>query len=81
MVEMIQFLMVIRAILSWIPSLYGSPISSLLYQLTEPLIAPVRSLMDRYGIGRGFPVDLSFLITFLLLSMVPRILYSLFYLF
>ena len=42
-------LMVARALLSWFPTSRDNPLGRIVYQLTEPLIEPVRKVMPRTG--------------------------------
>ncbi len=66
----LQLLMFIRAILSWFPVNEDSAFLRFVYMVTEPVILPVRILLDKFGWFEGMPIDMSFLITFLLLSMI-----------
>ena len=66
----LQLLMFIRAILSWFPVNEDSAFLRFVYMVTEPVILPVRILLDRFGWFEGMPIDMAFLITFLLLSMI-----------
>lgn len=63
-------LMFCRAILSWIPSMRNSSIHSFLYAVTEPIIIPVRLIVDRIPYLSSMPIDISFFITYLLLSFI-----------
>ncbi|HEY7948082.1 MAG TPA: YggT family protein [Acidimicrobiales bacterium] len=56
-----------RALLSWFPARPGSSlasINSVLYRLSEPVLAPVRRLLPPLQAG-GMGIDLSFIIVFL----------------
>ena len=66
----IQMCMFIRAILSWFPTAEGGFFSRLTYAVTEPLIIPVRNLLSRISVFADSPLDLSFLFTFLLISIL-----------
>lgn len=72
MSDIAQTLMLIRAILSWFPNLSGSKFYSFLYQLTEPLITPIRKLLSKTRFAYSM-IDMSFLITFLLLFLIQDI--------
>ena len=72
----IEIAMFVRAILSWIPGLDDSSFGDLVYTLTEPIIAPVRMLADRMGWFQGVPIDIPFMITYLLLFVVQGLLDS-----
>jgi len=70
----IQLLMLIRAILSWFPMEEDSNLIRFIYMATEPVILPVRSLLDRFGLFEGMPIDMSFFITFMLISIIRMLL-------
>lgn len=70
----LQLLMFVRAILSWLPIDEGNPILNFVYGVTEPVIIPVRMLLDRFGLFEGMPIDMSFFITFILLSVLEMLL-------
>ena len=73
--DIVLLAMLVRAILSWFFHGEGeSPLLHLLYILTEPLIIPVRALCQRFGWFQGLPVDMSFFITTLILSLINLIL-------
>ena len=76
-IELLQFLMLARAIFSWFPQAQGSKIAELLYLATEPFILPFRALFDRIQSLRGFMLDLPFLFAFIAMRVVERLLYSL----
>ncbi|MCI6842126.1 MAG: YggT family protein [Eubacteriales bacterium] len=69
-----QLLMMFRAVLSWLPVDEDSDISNFLFAMTEPVIYPVRMLLDRFEGLDEFPIDLSFIISFMLLSLVQMLL-------
>ena len=69
-----QLLMMFRAVLSWLPVDEDSDISNFLFAMTEPGIYPVRMLLDRFEGLDEFPIDLSFIISFMLLSLVQMLL-------
>lgn len=59
---MIFWIMIIRAILSWV-SRGGHPIEHLMDQLTEPMLAPIRRIMPAMG-----GLDLSMIVMFVALN-------------
>lgn len=61
--------MLVRAILSWIPPTGGKWVD-LLYMVTEPVVAPIRALLDRWGFFRHSPIDFSFVFAFLLIGLL-----------
>ncbi len=70
----IQILMMIRAVTSWLPIDEDSAFVRFVYFTTEPVITPVRLLLSRFGLFEGFPIDMSFFITFILLSLLSMFL-------
>ncbi len=64
----VQLAMLGRAILSWFPS--SGKLNDFLYSITEPFIYPVRLLFDKMNWFSGLPIDISFLVTYLLISVV-----------
>jgi len=73
-INVLQLLMLARAILSWIPKDEDSALDRFLYAATEPLIEPVRNVLDRFEFFQGLPIDFSFMATVLLLSLIWLIL-------
>ena len=53
---------VIRALMSWFPMSRNNPFARIVYQVTEPLLEPVRRLMPRTGF-----IDLSAMVVIILL--------------
>lgn len=64
-----QLAMLIRAIMSWFPG-DSNKFEIFLYAITEPLIMPVRKLFERLNWFQELPIDVSFFVTYLLLSVV-----------
>jgi YggT family protein len=62
--------MLLRAIFSLLGIDEETAVGALLYDITEPLIMPVRALLERLGWFQGLPIDMSFLFTSLLLNML-----------
>ncbi len=54
-----------RVIVSWISPRFDNPISQFLYDTTEPILRPIRSVLPRTGM-----LDLSPFIAFLILGVV-----------
>lgn len=76
--DIAQFLFIIRAILSWFPNTNNSKLSEFLYEMTEPFIRPVRKLLNKTQLANSM-LDFSFLITFMVLILVQDIAWSLQY--
>ena len=73
-IEVLQLALLARAILSWLDPMQEWRINSFLRALTEPVIMPVRLLCERMHWFEGFPIDIPFLITMILLSVIGSVL-------
>lgn len=74
LIWVLQAAMFLRAIMSWIPGLDENKFGDFLYAVTEPFIVPIRAILDRIPLFQGFPLDMSFLFTYLLLSLLSMLL-------
>ena len=69
------WIIIIRAVLSWVNPDPYNPIVRLLYQLTEPVMAPVRRWIPFRGMGIDFsPIIILLLIVFLQSFLVASLL-------
>ncbi|MBR4295865.1 MAG: YggT family protein [Clostridia bacterium] len=76
LLEVLQFAMLVRAILSWIPLSDDNKIERFVYALTEPIIYPIRVLLSRFSTFQSMPIDFSFFITYILLILLSTLLSS-----
>ena len=67
--SVVQLAMLARAVLSWFP-MQQNRIVDLLYSVTEPFISPVRLLFYKMNWFQNLPIDLSFLVSYMLISAV-----------
>jgi len=63
-----------RVVISWIPYFQGSAVESFCYSLTEPILEPIRSFLFRFEWVRRCPLDLSVLVLFLIIQILPSFL-------
>lgn len=68
LLTVVQFAMLIRAILSWFP--IDNRFVDFLHAITEPFIVPVRLLFEKMNWFSGLPIDVSFFVTYLLISII-----------
>lgn len=67
----IEYLILARIIISWLPIDRSNPIIQLLYLLTEPILGPIRKLMYKSPLGgAGMMIDFSPVIAGLLVHAV-----------
>lgn len=82
MVRIIEYLILGRCIISWLPLDRENKYINFLYLITEPFLAPIRALLSKTRLGRGdFMLDLSPLIAILALDIISRIISKMVYMF
>ena len=59
-----------EAILSWFDPMQEGKLTAFLHTLTEPVILPVRLLCEKKHWFEGIPLDIPFLLTWILLSLI-----------
>ena len=67
---LLSIVIIIRALSSWIFHDPYSKYLSLLIKITEPILAPTRKLLMRYGVSQKLPVDISPMVAIVILSML-----------
>jgi YggT family protein len=69
--NVLNLLIFIRVLLSWFYPVGRDPWTRLLVNLTEPILAPIRSVLSRFI---NLPLDLSPIAAWLLIVLLQRIL-------
>lgn len=78
--NILDYAILIRCIMSWLPVGRNNPIYSLIYGLTEPILAPVRNMVYRSPIGESMRmIDFSPVIAMLILSGLQNVIVNLLY--
>ncbi len=76
LIRIIDWIILIRVLLSWIPLDRDNPIVKIVYGLSEPLLYPIRQLLKKSPLGEGMMLDFSPIILLLILQVIQGILYS-----
>ncbi|OGW85192.1 MAG: hypothetical protein A2987_07150 [Omnitrophica bacterium RIFCSPLOWO2_01_FULL_45_10] len=71
-----NWLIIIRALLSWVNPDPNNPIVQLLYKVTEPILAPFRRLVPSYTIGIDISVIFALIFIWFLKLFVVRTLFD-----
>ena len=74
LINLLQTLMLIMALMSWVPQLRQSKIYYAISMIVEPVIDPFRRLLYKIPGMDRFPLDLSFLAAYMVLSMLAGLL-------
>ena len=69
----VQLAMLVRAILSWFP-IDSNKFVDFLYGITEPFIVPIRLLFQKMNWFQNLPIDVAFMASYLLLSVLSLVL-------
>ena len=73
LIQLYSLVLLARIILSWIPNVdLRNPVVNFLYQITEPVLAPVRNALPQMGM-----FDISPIVVFIGLHLLQRVLWSL----
>jgi YggT family protein len=67
--QVLTALIFFRAILSWFPIDPHNPLVTFLYEVTDPILAPLRNVIPRIGM-----IDISPLVAIILIQAIGRIL-------
>lgn len=71
--KIIEGALFIRVLLSWIPIPRNNVLVGVLYQVTEPILGPIRNLIAKSALGRNMYLDFSPLIAFILIDVARNI--------
>lgn len=70
LISFLQTLMLVTALLSWIPQMRYNRLYQTLVMLIDPIVQPFRTLLSMIPFLDGFPLDFSFLAAYLTLSIL-----------
>lgn len=73
LLTVLYFAIFIRVILSWLPLDEDGSFVSFVYLVTDPIILPIRALLDRMGLFENSPLDFSTLIAMVLVMLVQTL--------
>lgn len=73
LLEAVQFAMLGRAIVSWLPIDEDNKFVLFLTAITEPFVLPIRLLLNKLGAFQNSPIDFSFFISYMILVVLSTI--------
>ncbi len=72
-IAVIEYSILARVIISWLPISRENVFIKLLYQITEPILSPIRVIIQKSAIGKNMMFDFSPIIAFLLLGVIRNL--------
>jgi len=71
----LRILVLARIVISWLMlAMRPNALTNIIYNLTEPLLAPIRNLLNRSPLGgMGMPIDFSVLVLYLIMGVLQNI--------
>lgn len=69
LIEFIEWMIVVRALMSWFPNSRGTKLHAFTYKVTEPIISPIRDIMFKRF---NSTIDFSPVIALLLLQLISN---------
>ena len=72
--DVLEIALLARAILSWIDQTHEWKVSQILEAITEPFLYPVRALCEKFHWFENSPIDVPFLMGWILISLIRTLL-------
>ena len=76
--QLIEFLIIIRILMSFMNINPNNPIGQIVYELTDPVLAPAKGLLSMLKINTGM-LDFSPIVAMFLLRIILKLVYNLAY--
>ncbi|MBQ8275652.1 MAG: YggT family protein [Clostridia bacterium] len=74
LLTVMYFALFARAISTWLPLDEDGPIVSFLYMITEPVVMPIRAVLENFEFFQNSPLDFSTFIAMLLVLVLQGLL-------
>ena len=67
-------MILIRALLSWLPKSWGfpKPILRIFEIATDPVVVPIRKLIFKWKVVQAFPIDVTYIVAYLIISVIKN---------
>lgn len=73
--QILSGLILVRCVISWLPINHGNRFCRFIYNMTEPILGPIRRIIARSPLGGpGMMIDFSPMIAILLIELVSNLL-------
>ena len=74
LLNVLQFLMFGRAIMSWFSPDEDNKLAQFLFLVTEPFVYPVRQFLNKFEFFSNMPIDMSFVVAMVVLVLCTTLL-------
>lgn len=74
LLSILSLLILVRAILSWLPLDEDGPVVSFVTLVTDPIVMPIRALLERIELFQNMPFDLSSFFAIMFLALLQTVL-------
>jgi YggT family protein len=78
LLQIIEYAILLRVILSWLPIPKDNQLIRILYQITDPVLLPIRNMIEKTNWGKNMMIDFSPLIAFAIIMLLVRVVSSVF---
>ena len=72
MLSAVMLAMTARAIMSFIPNAQDTKFFAFVFMISEPIIIPIRFLLYKLNLFQNTPLDISFLLTYIILMLIDN---------
>lgn len=76
--QILKYAVILRALLSFLPIGQDNQFIDILYQITEPVLAPIKAFLGRTEWGRNSMIDISPIIAIVLIWIIASVVSSIF---
>jgi len=76
--QILKYAVILRALLSFLPIGQDNQFVNILYQITEPVLAPIKTFLGRTEWGRNSMIDISPIIAIVLIWIIASAVSSIF---
>ena len=73
LISLLEFLLIARCVLSWLPDFQRSGIGDFIYTMTDPLVLPFQAVLGRFDFLRSMPFDFSPLFAYMVLQALQNL--------
>jgi len=74
--NILEVAIIIRVIISWLPlpkdNQIVAQVVNVVYMVTEPMLGPVRKMIEKFSSGRSMMIDISPIVVFFLIQLLRQ---------